>query len=361
MTKKLTSLSDEQRAQMGPHARKCIEYGRRTTPLTEDEWATWEAGARKCYEYAGIPWPGVVVRVPSPMVGGFAAPIAASVIRQLTLKHDPAKGGGLPTADSAVGSAVYFAVGSAVGSAVDSAVGSAVRSAVGSAVGSAKVSWHYWFGGRLWCWWHAFVSYFRDVVELALDDDTWDRSMAYEAAMSAGYWWPNEHFVMVCDVPQIMHVVSAGGRHRLHCETGPAVAWDGWGLHMWHGTQVPADLVENGWDIDRIMAEPNTEIRRCAIEKMGWDRFIATAGFTLVDEASDPGNPGQVLRLYDVPRDLLDWPVRVLVCVNGSVERDGSRRTFGLTTPTDCKTALSATAWTYGLTDKEYALTEVRR
>ncbi|MGV7251886.1 DUF6745 domain-containing protein [Mycobacterium kansasii] len=250
---------------------------------------------------------------------------------------------------------------SAVRSAVYSAVHSAVYSAVDSAVYSAKVSWHYWFGGRLWCWWHALVSYFRDVVELALDDDTWDRSMAYEAAMSAGYWWPNEHFVMVCDVPQIMHVVSAGGRHRLHCETGPAVAWDGWGLHMWHGTQVPADLVENGWDIDRIMAEPNTEIRRCAIEKMGWDRFIATAGFTLVDEASDPGNPGQVLRLYDVPRDLLDWPVRVLVCVNGSVERDGSRRTFGLTTPTDCKTALSATAWTYGLTDKEYALTEVRR
>ncbi|ARG91437.1 hypothetical protein B1T50_04810 [Mycobacterium kansasii] len=124
---------------------------------------------------------------------------------------------------------------------------------------------------------------------------------------------------------------------------------------MWHGTQVPADLIETGWDVERIMAERNTEVRRCAIEKMGWDNYVREAGLTLAHEDSDPANPGQRLRLYDVPRDLLDWPVRVLIAHNATRERDGSRHTFGLLVPTDCRTAIAASAWTFGLTESEYA------
>jgi len=263
--------------------------------------------------------------------------------------------------DSAVYSAVDSAVYSAVGSAVYSAVYSAVRSAVGSAVGSAVESagiepfWHYWMGGRLWAYWPAFIAYFRDVVNLQLDGDTWERSRAYEDALSASYWWPNRDFVMVCDTPTILHVEAAAGQHHMHCETGPSVAWaDGWGLYSWRGTQVPRDLIETGWDIERIMAEPNTEIRRCAIEKMGWDQFINAAGMKLADEAPDPGNPGQMLRLYDVPENVLGLPIRILVAHNATRERDGTRHTFGLTTPMDCKTAISAAAWTFNLTENEY-------
>ena len=143
---------------------------------------------------------------------------------------------------------------------------------------------------------------------------------------------------------------------RLHHETGPALTYPGGGfdLHMWHGTRVPADLIETDWDITRIMAEGNTEVRRCAIEKLGWNRFVVDADMKLADESPDPGNPGQVLRLYDVPRKVLDLPVRVLVAHNATRERDGSRHTFGLTTPTDCKTALEAAAWTFDLTVNEY-------
>jgi hypothetical protein len=257
-----------------------------------------------------------------------------------------------------VGSAVDSAVDSAVGSAVGSAVRSAVRSAVGSAVSTVKPFWHNRFGGRTWAYWPAFIAYFRDVANLQLDPEIWERSKAYEDAMSAGWWWPNKDFVMVCDVPHTMHVEAAAGVHRLHCETGPAVAWDGWGLHYWHGTEVPADLIETGWDIKRIMAEENTEVRRCAIEKLGWDRFVTDAELKLTDETADPGNPGQMLRLYDVPRKVLDLPVRVLVAHNATRERDGSRHTFGLTTPTDCRTAIAAAAWTFDLTESEYLALE---
>ena len=334
--KKLTQLTDAQHDAMPGFAQKWIEYGWRTESLSESEWATWEAGVRKCYEFADIPWPGIVIRVPSPMVGAFAAPFAAIAI---SLHRALRK------------------VLSEINSPDSLAVGSAVRSAIESAVNSAGIEpfWHYWMGGRLWAYWPAFIAYFRDVVNLQLDGDTWERSRAYEDALSASYWWPNRDFVMVCDTPTILHVEAAAGQHHMHCETGPSVAWaDGWGLYSWRGTQVPRDLIETGWDIERIMAEPNTEIRRCAIEKMGWDQFINAAGMKLADEAPDPGNPGQMLRLYDVPENVLDLPIRVLVAHNATRERDGTRHTFGLTTPMDCKTAISAAAWTFNLTENEY-------
>jgi hypothetical protein len=110
------------------------------------------------------------------------------------------------------------------------------------------------------------------------------------------------------------------------------------------------------------MAQPNAEIRRCAIEKMGWDRFIAEAGLRQVgDTIPDPGNPGQSLALYDVPEQIYDTPIRVLLATNGTPEADGVRHRFGLTVPATVKTPLAAAAWTYGLSLSEYALTEARR
>jgi hypothetical protein len=48
----------------------------------------------------------------------------------------------------------------------------------------------------------------------------------------------------------------------------------------------------------------------------------------------------------------------VLVAHNATRERDGSRHTFGLTTPTDCRTAIAAAAWTFDLTESEYLALE---
>lgn len=332
--KKLTKLTPEQEARMGPLAQEWIQYGWRTQPLTDEEWAVWEQGARRCYEFAGIPWPGRVIRVGSPMVGAFAAPIAAYVIEKIRRGDE---------LDSAVGSAVY--------SAVDSAV---VRQVL------SKTS--YWWrrlGGRHWAWRNAFIDYFRDVAELQLDGDLWDRSRAYDDAMSAGWWFPFKDFVMVCDVPTVLHLEPSGdgpNGYRLHCEDGPAVAWaDGWGLHCWHGIRVPADLIETGWTTDQILKEPNAEVRRCAIERMGWDWFVTEAGLEQVgDTVPDPGNPGQELSLYDIPAQIYDEPVRVLLCTNGTPEADGVRRRFGLTVPGSIKEPVAAAAWTFGLNPSEY-------
>ncbi len=363
MPTRITALTEAQKERMGSFAQEWIDRGWRTEPLSEPEWAVWEQGARRCYELAGIPWPGVVVRVSSPLVGAFAAPIASVVIQRLRrgAVHGAVGDAVGDAVHGAVDGAVGDAVGGAVRGAVDGAVGGAVHGAVDGAVGDAvRSSWFYRLGGRLWPWWQSYIAYFRDVAELQLDSDLWDRSRAYEDAQSAGWWWPFREFVMVCDVPTELHleqVQPAGwGSHRLHCDDGPAVGWaDGWAIYAWHGTQVPKDLIVDGWSTDRILREPNAEVRRCAIERLGWDRFIADADLKQVGlTVRDPGNPGHTLSLFDVPERIYDEPVKVLLCTNATAERDGSRRRFGLTVPGSITDPVAAAGWTFGLDPSVY-------
>jgi hypothetical protein len=154
-------------------------------------------------------------------------------------------------------------------------------------------------------------------------------------------------------------------RGDLHNPAGLALVYpDGWGLYAWHGRRVP------GWVIvapstEAITAEENVEVRRCAIESLGWDRFIAEAGLVPVTaghgknlaagQVADPGNPGQHLVLYDVPERLWGSRIRLLMCTNGTPERDGTRRRYGLKVPAHVSDPVEAAAWTAGLGKDEYA------
>jgi hypothetical protein len=60
------------------------------------------------------------------------------------------------------------------------------------------------------------------------------------------------------------------GKVRLHCPDGPAVRWsDGYGLYFWHGVRLPRRIVESQ-DVRAIHRLRNTEVRRAAIERLGW-------------------------------------------------------------------------------------------
>jgi hypothetical protein len=161
--------------------------------------------------------------------------------------------------------------------------------------------------------------------------------------------------VIMSGRPAALHRDANG---NLHCESGPALAYpDGWGFHAWHGVRVPADLIDPGWDTGRILAERNAEIRRCAIERTGWDVFIAASGMKPAGECPDPGNDGQVITLYDLPEqlaDLYDAPARILLCANGTVERDGTRRRFALPVPSHHKDPVEAAAELYGWPAEAY-------
>ncbi|GIH02146.1 hypothetical protein Rhe02_02130 [Rhizocola hellebori] len=175
---------------------------------------------------------------------------------------------------------------------------------------------------------------------------------------SCGWWWPLADICVVAERTSAVSVeTSAASRHgevRLHNATGPAVRFaDGWALHAWHGTVVPAWVIEDP-AVERILAERNVEVRRCAIERIGWQAYLDRAGLDLIAAAPDPGNPGCDLRLYDLPPQLWGTPARLLLAVNGSVERDGHRRRYGLTVPADLDDPVAAAGWSYGLTAHQY-------
>ncbi|WP_433182076.1 DUF6745 domain-containing protein [Actinoallomurus sp. CA-150999] len=172
-------------------------------------------------------------------------------------------------------------------------------------------------------------------------------------AGSCGWWWPREDVCVVAERPVALHTEIWGdeGEVRLHCADGPAVRYaDGWDMYAWHGMRVPAWVVTDP-TVERITAETNVEVRRCATEHLGWSSYIDQAGLRLIATAPDPGNPGSELRLYDLRRD-----TRVLLAVNGSVERDGQRRRYGLTVPGFLDDPIAAAGWTYGLTAEQYSL-----
>jgi hypothetical protein len=178
-------------------------------------------------------------------------------------------------------------------------------------------------------------------------------------ARSCGWWWPRENLCVVTERPSVLRtepVPGEGNQLRLHAPDGPAVEYpDGWAVHAWHGTRVPAWVIDSP-TADRIAAEPNVEVRRCAIERIGWGTFIDQAGLRLVGCADDPGNPDSELRLYDLPFEQWGTRTRLLFAVNGSVERDGTRRRYGLRVPAWFDDPLDAAGWTYGLTGPQYAL-----
>ncbi|WP_017625256.1 DUF6745 domain-containing protein [Nocardiopsis chromatogenes] len=226
-------------------------------------------------------------------------------------------------------------------------------------------AWHgqhdaYWVG-HYDAWHRLGLACFPAPAREALD--LWSAT-----ARSCGWWWPGEDVCVVAERTAALHSEpapdAAHGEVRLHHDGGPAVLYrDGWGTHVLNGTRVPA-WVLGAPTPERISAEANVEVRRAAIERIGWDAYIDAAGLALVAAAPDPGNPGSELRLYDMPespvvvpgaRTRPGPPGRVLVAVNGSRERDGTRRRYGLSVPGSLDDPVDAAGWTYGLSGALYS------
>ena len=272
----------------------------------------------------------------------------------------------LPWPPAATEAATRDATGAATWDATGAATEAATRAATRAATEDATVinfllqcpsGWYRMHdGGSDWSSYPAYLSFFDRVANLNLAvHDKWRH---YEAAAANGASrMMHKRFWIVSDRQVSIHVDPQA---RLHHETGPARTWgDGWAIYAWHGVRVPADLIEDGWDTARILKEPNAEVRRCAIERLGWERFVVDAGLAQVGESvPDPGNPGHTLALYDVPEAIYDTAVRVLICDNATPERDGTRRRFGLTVPASMPDPVAAAAWTFGLNPSEYAALE---
>lgn len=364
------------------------------------DWARFEEGARRCYDYISVRWPGNVVRVGSPLalaralflarvnetpgdeeralvgmvrgrvqdrVDGALSKLSSRTIKAEALHRvfgpvEAALGG------DAVAEAVEQTITSTPGvrdpagtqdsarSAAHRIAPSTVKPGRANRIARGWWAWQLHLGGQWDSAWCAQAMFCAN----AIGNDTYKgwhwRLYAFVDAQSAGWWWPHLNYVLVSDRPRVVRTEELGdGLRRLHSADGPALVWpDGWALYFWHGIRVPAWVVEAPM-IDAIHAERNVEVRRCGIEALGWDAYLAQARLHLVDTAEDPGNAGFELRLYEVPGEIWGVPARVLLATNGSPERDGTRRRYGLPVPADMDTALHAAAWTYGLTGDQYS------
>ncbi len=317
MTARIQKLTTEQEAILPDIRDEWLAYGLATGPA--GRYAA-EAGVADAYRAAGLRPPRIVVWLDSPYAGA----IGAWILGQMPKKDGWAQ----------------------VRAQVGDQVGAQVRDQVGDQVYRCTYGQHD-------AGWLAFYDVFARIGM------TGARRLAgmTTVAKAAGWWWPMRDAVILTERPVEMH---RDNQQRLHRAGGAALRYpDGFAVHAWHGRRVPDWAVTNP-TVEQIAAEANIEIRRCAIERLGWDRYITAAGLNLVGAADDPGNPGQRLELYDVPHQLWGTPTRVLLCTNGTPERDGTRHRFGLTTPATLADPVQAAAWTYGLSRDEYAKAQRR-
>ncbi|QIQ01599.1 DUF6745 domain-containing protein [Streptomyces liangshanensis] len=165
-------------------------------------------------------------------------------------------------------------------------------------------------------------------------------------ARHAGWWWPYENAVVICERPTALHRDEAG---RLDRSDGPALAYpDGFALYAWRGMPVPAEFLDELASLtpERIRGESNAELRRVMLEHYGYDRFLADSGAKPVHR----DETGILWRIALAD----DEDVVTVEVVNSTPEPDGTSRTYWLRVPPTTRTAKEGVAWTFGLSSDAY-------
>jgi len=358
VTLRIPALTDEMRASFPAFVDEWTAIGRSTEPLDRDEAIR---GIRDAYAAANLA---------PPMVFFGISPIGGAVMRTILEQH-AASAGVWDGVWAGVWAGVWDGVGAGVGAGVRDGVGAGVRDGVRDGVGAGVGAgvwagvgagvgagvrdgvrenwWREVFYGAHDAGWLSFYDWFRrnGLADICAPLDGLTR-----LGRSAAWTWLHRGFAVVSGRPAALHDERVPGtlwQRRLHNANGPSVVYrDDWKLHHWHGQLVP-EWVITGPTVEKIGAEKNTEIRRCAIEALGWPTYLDRLGVTPVSSEPDPGNPGHTLELFDLPDhvQLYDEPVRLLVMRNASLDRDGSLRTYAETVPVTCRRATDAAAWQF--------------
>ena len=114
----------------------------------------------------------------------------------------------------------------------------------------------------------------------------------------------------------------------------------------WRGVPVEARVAFQPETItaEEALSEPNAELRRVLIERMGFERFMEQAGAEVLDEDDAPGGRRRLLRVG------LDGDEPV-VCVSVGCPSTGRR--YLLRVPPQTRSCHAAVAWTAGYDDPQ--------
>jgi Domain of unknown function (DUF6745) len=171
-------------------------------------------------------------------------------------------------------------------------------------------------------------------------------------ARSLGWMQLHEHTCWLAERPNLLR---GDARDRLHSAKGPALQYpDGWSVWTWKGVEVPQWIIEQPESVTlaAIDGEPDVQVRRCMIEIVTPQRYVALGGAVRVAE----DDAGILWRKVWWASDA--WAA--VEVVNATPEPDGTRRHFFPQVPANMRTAREAVAWTYGLRENAYAGLVVR-
>jgi hypothetical protein len=111
----------------------------------------------------------------------------------------------------------------------------------------------------------------EDIVKIGADLKR--KFNIWKATSKLGLIYPLEDICYVCKKPTQIRKQENG----LHCETGMALEYEGWGFHALNGVVVPKYLVETpseDLDIEFFKKEQNSDVKAEFIRKYGVERML---------------------------------------------------------------------------------------
>jgi hypothetical protein len=187
------------------------------------------------------------------------------------------------------------------------------------------------------------LEYFHDACDLRRQ--TAALSGLWQIAKNASWMLPHAHACWLAERPK---VVRQDARGRLHAADGPAISYpDKWSAYAWKGVLVPRWIIERPElvTVRSIGAAQDPQIRRCMIEILTPERFIAQGGAYRI--AQDETGV--------LWRQRWRWEAWAAVeVINGTPGEDGTRKRYFLQVPANMRSAREAVAWTYGLPEQRY-------
>ena len=98
----------------------------------------------------------------------------------------------------------------------------------------------------------------------------------FSLSQSCGWWHPFKGVVFICERPSVQAVNARG---QLHCESGPAILCrDSWEVYALNNVRMkkcqvmtPAEQITPR----EVLSEPNADVRRELIRKVGVERMLA--------------------------------------------------------------------------------------
>ena len=174
----------------------------------------------------------------------------------------------------------------------------------------------------------------------------------WQLALNTGWFQPHAQTCWLAERPDRLR---GDASDRLHDASGPALRFpDGWSVWAWKGVESPRGIIERPDQItlETIDAASNVQVRRCMIEIMTPQRYVALGGAVRASE----DETGVLWRKRWPSSDV--WAA--VEVINATPEPDGTRKHYFLQVPPNLGTAREAVAWTYGLTPEAYSRLVVR-